>query len=76
MKETLIAIIAVAIAALLQLSIIFSIYQPTRLYKTAKHHDRGKLDRYTSDKLGFNGTLSMLIISPKGDFLQPQTPTI
>jgi D-alanyl-D-alanine carboxypeptidase len=75
MKKTLIVIIAVAIASLLLTGALYSVFinQPdyTEQLNTMIEEN---WTRYTSDKLGFNNTLSMLIISPKGDFFATTNP--
>ncbi|NLF88294.1 beta-lactamase family protein [Candidatus Bathyarchaeota archaeon] len=69
MKKTLIALIAVIIIALLLTGALYSSFvnQPDYTTQIESMMDK-KWAEYASDNPAYNGTLSMRIISPKGDF--------
>ncbi len=69
MKKHLLAIIAVVIVSLLLTGAVYSVFihQPNYSEQISSMMYE-KWEEYAADTPGFNGTLSMRIISPKGDF--------
>ncbi len=68
MKKTLIALIAVILSIFLIGAVYSAIINQPDYTGQLKSLIEERWEEYASDKPGFNGTLSMRIISPKGDF--------
>ncbi len=74
MKKTLIAIVAVVTVSLLLAGALYSVIHQPNYTEQITSMMNEKWEEYASDKPGFNGTLSMRIISPKGDFFVTTNP--
>ncbi|MGD6806697.1 MAG: serine hydrolase domain-containing protein [Candidatus Bathyarchaeia archaeon] len=75
MKKAIFAIIAVVIVSLLLTGAVYSVFihQPNYAEQISSMMDK-KWNEYAADKPEFNGTLSMRIISPKGEFFVTTNP--